>query len=101
MNFTDHHRLCVVMLSEAKHLRASRARPFASPSLHSGLRLTQGDTPALPVLIGKKHYRGRIPLLIQSTAPSLARSATLLPSGAARYTTSRSTRTRLEDGATA
>src|SRR6266851_8241794 len=30
MNFTDHHRSYVVMLSEAKHLRAPRARPFAA-----------------------------------------------------------------------
>src|SRR6266568_4410474 len=37
-------RYSIVMLSEAKHLAAWRARPFASPSLLSGLRLTQGDT---------------------------------------------------------
>ena len=32
-----------VMLSAAKHLAADRDRPFAVPSLRSGLRLTQGD----------------------------------------------------------
>jgi hypothetical protein len=49
------------MLSEAKHLAVHRKRPFASPSLRSGLRLTQGDN-TLPMLDVKIHHRAATPL---------------------------------------
>jgi hypothetical protein len=50
------------MLSEAKHLFAQRARPFAELTLSLVLseakeqRRAQGDT-ALPILFVKSHYR--------------------------------------------
>jgi hypothetical protein len=54
MNFNG--KTGFVMLSEAKHLCAHRARPFAS------LRVTSqgsGDWAVFPVLVVKTHYRAR------------------------------------------
>jgi hypothetical protein len=68
MKFNDHHRSCVVMLSEAKHLRAPRARPFAEFTLSeaNGLSMTTvwiTDIMTLFTLIvstGSKPLRGHL-----------------------------------------